>query len=222
MKCSRGKYDEAISIREIKRLFADWAIEQGFGFPPPKNPKKERVAIIGAGPAGLACGFYLTRLGYKPVVFESLPVAGGMMKVGIPDFRLPKDKLAAEIEVIARAGVEIRLNSPVKSVEALLKQGFPAVFIGTGAHTAQPLNVPGHDLKGVLSGIDFLREVNLGKKVNVGANVVVIGGGSTALDTARVAKRLGAKQVQVIYRRTRAEMPAWPEEVEHLRAHRAG
>ncbi len=111
-KCSRGKYDEAIAIREIKRLFADWAIEQGIGFRPPKDPKKEKVAIIGAGAAGLACGFYLTRLGYKPVVFESQPVPGGMMRLGIPAFRLPHEKLQAEIEVIAQAGVEIRLNTP--------------------------------------------------------------------------------------------------------------
>ena len=213
-KCSRGKYDQSIAIREIKRLFADWAIEQRMGFLPPKTPKKERVAIVGAGPAGLACGFYLTRMGYQPVVFDAQPVAGGMMKLGIPDFRLPKDKLAEEIEVIARAGVEIRLNSPVKSIDDLKKQGFQAVFLGTGAWTAQPLNVPGVDLKGVLSGIDFLREVNLGKKAEVGRRVIVIGGGSTAMDAARVAKRLGAEKVQLLYRRTRAEMPAWPEEVE--------
>jgi NADH-quinone oxidoreductase subunit F len=213
-KCSRGKYDQSIAIREIKRLFADWAIEQRMGFLPPKTPKKERVAIVGAGPAGLACGFYLTRMGYQPVVFDAQPVAGGMMKLGIPDFRLPKDKLAEEIEVIARAGVEIRLNRPVKSIDDLKKQGFQAVFLGTGAWTAQPLNVPGVDLKGVLSGIDFLREVNLGKKVEVGRKVIVIGGGSTAMDAARVAKRLGAEKVQLLYRRTRAEMPAWPEEIE--------
>jgi NADH-quinone oxidoreductase subunit F len=219
-KCSRGKYDQAIAIREVKRLFADWAVEQDIGFLPPKTPKKERVAIIGAGPAGLACGFYLSRMGYRPVVFEAMPVAGGMMKLGIPDFRLPKEKLAAEIAVIERAGVEIRLNSPVKSVEDLKNQGFQAVFLGTGAWTPQPLNVPGIDLKGVLSGIDFLREVNLGKKVEVGQRVVVIGGGSTAMDAARVSKRLGAQSVQVVYRRTRAEMPAWPEEIEEAQEER--
>ena len=212
-KCSRGKYDEAIAIREIKRLFADWAIEQGIGFRPPKNPKKEQVAIIGGGAAGLSCGFYLTRLGYKPVVFEAQPVPGGMMRLGIPAFRLPHEKLQAEIDVIAQAGVEIRLNSPVKSLEDLRKQGFQAIFIGVGAWQAQPLTLPGEDLSGVIPGIDFLRMVNLGQKVEMGQDVTVVGGGSTAMDAARVAKRLGAKNVRVIYRRTRAEMPAQPEEL---------
>ena len=212
-KCSRGKYDEAIAIREIKRLFADWAIEQGIGFLPPKISKKEKVAIIGAGAAGLSCGFYLTRLGYKPVVFESQSVAGGMMRLGIPAFRLPHEKLQAEIDVIAQAGVEIRLNSPVKSIEDLRQEGFQAIFIGVGAWQPQSLNIPGEDLPGVLPGIDFLRMVNLGQKVDVGQDVTIVGGGSTAMDAARVAKRLGAKNVRVIYRRTRAEMPALPEEL---------
>lgn len=212
-KCSRGKYDETIAIREIKRLFADWAIEQGLGFEPPKDPKKEKVAIIGAGPAGLACGFYLTRLGYRPVVFEAMPVAGGMMRLGIPSFRLPHDKLKAEIDVIARAGVEIRLNHPISSLEDLRREGFQAIFAGVGAWQAMPLNIPGEELSGVMPGIDFLRDVNLGKQINVGEKVTVVGGGSTAMDAARVAKRLGAKTVQVIYRRTRAEMPTQPEEL---------
>ncbi|TFG84459.1 MAG: hydrogenase [Spirochaetales bacterium] len=212
-KCARGKYDEAIAIREVKRLFADWAIEQGMGFTPPKKPKKERIAIVGAGPAGLSCAFYLTRMGYLPVVFEALPVAGGMMKVGIPDYRLPKDKLDAEISVIERAGVEIRLGSPVSSIEALMDQGFKAVFIGTGAHQSQPLNVEGSDLPGVISGIDFLRQVNLGQLLEVGDDVVVVGGGSTAMDAARSAKRLGAHNVRIVYRRTRTEMPAQLDEV---------
>ena len=212
-KCARGKYDEHIAIREVKRLFADWAIECGIGFTPPKKPKKERVAVIGAGPAGLACAFYLTRLGYRPVVFEALPVAGGMMKVGIPDYRMPKDKLEAEISVIERAGVEIRLDSPVDSIESLMEDGYQAVFVGTGAHQAIPLNVEGSDLPGVISGIDFLRKVNLGEQIDVGDDVVVVGGGSTAMDAARTAKRMGAHNVRVVYRRTRAEMPAQIDEV---------
>jgi len=212
-KCSRGKYDQALAIREVKRLFADWAIDEGLGFAPPQNPHQEKVAVIGAGAAGLACAFYLTRLGYKPVVFEAMKVAGGMMKVGIPDFRLPKDKLQAEIGVIQRAGVEIRTNSPVATIEELNKKGYAAVFIGSGAQQAQKLNIEGNELKGVLSGIDFLRDVNLGKKVNLGDDVVVVGGGSTAMDAARMARRLGARNVRLVYRRTRAEMPAQCEEL---------
>jgi NADH-quinone oxidoreductase subunit F len=212
-KCSRGKYDQALAIREVKRLFADWAIDEGLGFAPPLKPHREKVAVIGAGPAGLACAFYLTRLGYQPVVFEALKVAGGMMKVGIPDFRLPKDRLQAEIDVIARAGVDIRLGSPVASIDELLKKGFDAVFVGSGAHQAQKLSIEGNELKGVLSGIDYLREVNLGKKVKIGDDVVVVGGGSTAMDAARMARRSGARNVRLIYRRTRAEMPAQLEEL---------
>ena len=216
-KCSRGKYDEPIAIREVKRLFADWAIDQGLGFAPPATSHPEKVAVIGSGPAGLACAFYLTRLGYRPLVFEALPVAGGMMKVGIPDYRLPKEKLAAEIAVIERAGVEIKLNRPVKSVDELLKKGFAAIFIASGAHQSQPLNIPGAELKGVVSGIDFLRQVNIGsdsaKKIKTGKDVIVIGGGSTAMDAAGVAKRLGSENVRVVYRRSRSEMPAQAEEV---------
>ena len=212
-KCSRGKYDQALAIREVKRLFADWAIDEGLGFAPPQQVHKEKVAVVGAGPAGLACAFYLTRLGYKPVVFEALKVAGGMMKVGIPDFRLPKDKLQAEIAVIEKAGVQIKLNSPVATIDELTKKGYAAVFIGSGAHQAQKLNIEGNDLKGVMSGIDFLREVNLGKKINIGNDVVVVGGGSTAMDAARLARRLGAGNVRLVYRRTRAEMPAQLEEL---------
>jgi NADH-quinone oxidoreductase subunit F len=212
-KCSRGKYDQAVAIREVKRLFADWAIDEGLSFAPPQKPHKEKVAIVGAGPAGLACAFYLTRLGYKPVVFEALKVTGGMMKVGIPDFRLPKDKLQAEIAVIEKAGVEIKLNSPVTSIDELTDKGYAAVFIGSGAHQAQKLNIEGNDLKGVMSGIDFLREVNLGKKIIIGNDVVVVGGGSTAMDAARLARRLGAGNVRLVYRRTRTEMPALLEEL---------
>lgn len=210
-KCARGKYDEAVAIREVKRSFSDWAIEKGMGFAPPLKPKKEKVAIIGAGPSGLACGFYLTRMGYKPTVFESASEPGGMMKWGIPDYRLPKDKLKAEINVIERAGVDIKLNHPVKSLDELKEYG--AVFIATGAHTATGMGVNGDDKEGVMYGIDFLRKINDGQTVDIGDSVVVVGGGSTAMDAARTAKRLGAKDVRVIYRRTLAEMPAQREEI---------
>lgn len=211
-KCARGKYDEPVSIREVKRSFADWAIEKGMGFAPPYKTKDKKVAIIGAGPAGLSCAFYLTRLGYKPVVYEASSEPGGMMMWGIPEYRLPKEKLKAEINVIERAGVDIRLNSRVESIEAL-KKDYDAVFISTGAHTATRMDLPGSDKKGVLSGIEFLYKTNAGEEVNIGKHVVVVGGGSTAMDAARTAKRLGAEDVRVIYRRTKAEMPAHLEEI---------
>ena len=214
-KCERGKLDEPIAIREIKRVFADWAKEKGIGFAPPENPKKEKVAIIGAGPAGLSCAFYLTRLGYKPVVFEALPVAGGMMRIGIPDYRLPKDIVESEIKRIEKAGVEIRLNSPVSSIRELKEKGFDAIFIGIGAQESRKLNIPGEDLEGEIYGIDFLKMINLDRRIDLtDKRVMVFGGGSTAMDAARTALRLNAKEVIVSYRRSRNEMPAQPEEVE--------
>ncbi len=212
-RCERGKFDEPVAIREVKRLFADWALNEPPKFTPPEDSKKEKVAIIGAGPAGLACGFYLTRMGYKPVVFEALPIPGGMMTVGIPEYRLPKKVTLKEIEIIEKAGVEIRLNTRVESLDKLKEEGFDAVFIATGAHTSRKMNIPGEDAEGVISGIDFLRKINLGENIEVGENVIVIGGGSTATDAARTALRLGAKNVKIVYRRTKAEMPALPEEI---------
>ena len=213
--CERGKFDEPIAIREVKRLFADWARENDVQFNPPLELRKEKVAIVGAGPAGLSCAYFLTRLGYRPVVFESLPVPGGMMRVGIPDYRLPKDVLNEEIARIVESGVELRLNSPVSSLQEVKEMGFDAVFISIGAHRSEKLNVKGEELEGITGGIDFLREVNLGKKMDLkGKRVAVVGGGSTAMDAARTALRLKASEVSVIYRRSREEMPAQAAEVE--------
>jgi NADH-quinone oxidoreductase subunit F len=213
-KCNRQKFDEAVAIREVKRVFADWALKDAPSWEPPKDPRKERVAIIGAGPAGLACAFYLTRLGYLPTVFEALPVAGGMMRVGIPDYRLPPDVLDREIERIVEAGVKLELNHKVDNLQSLFDDGYGAVFVGVGAHTSYKLNVPGEDMPGVYHGIDFLRDVNLGKEVKIGNKVVVVGGGNTAIDAARTALRLGSEEVNIIYRRTKDDMPAFPEEIE--------
>lgn len=213
--CERGKFDESIAIREVKRLFADWATESGIEFAPPQKPKKEKVAIVGSGPAGLSCAFYLTRLGYKPVVFESLPIPGGMMRVGIPDYRLPKDTLEQEIKRIVKSGVDLRLNSPVNSVKELKDMGFDAIFISIGAHCSEKLGVKGEELEGVVGGIEFLRDVGLKRKtINLkDKKVIVIGGGSTAMDTARTALRVGSKNVSVVYRRSREEMPAQASEI---------
>lgn len=212
--CERGKFDESIAIREVKRLFSDWANEVDYQFKPPENPKKEKVAIIGSGPSGLSCAFYLTRLGYKPTVFESLPFPGGMMMYGIPDYRLPKDTLKKEIDRIINSGVELILNYEVKSIKELKEKGFDVVFVAVGAHESIKMGVKGEELDGIMGGVEFLREITLNKNFDLkGKKVTVVGGGSTAMDAARVAVRLGASDVKVIYRRSKDEMPAQKIEV---------
>lgn len=211
--CKRGPIDEPIAIRMLKRYAVDnddgqW--EKGIKTAPPTG---KRVAVIGAGPAGLTCGYYLARRGHAVTVFEALPEPGGMMKVGIPEYRLPRRLLNADIKGIEAAGVKIKLGVQAKSPEELLKQGFGAVLVALGAHQAIGLGVPGEDDPRVLGGVAFLRDVSLGRKVALGKRVAVIGGGNTAMDSARTAVRLGASEVSIIYRRTRAEMPAAPEEV---------
>jgi NADPH-dependent glutamate synthase beta subunit-like oxidoreductase len=212
--CRRGALNEPISIKNLKRFVADrdTGLWKQYSRRLPQTHKK--VAIVGSGPAGLTCGYYLAKLGHTVTVFEALPVAGGMMRVGIPDYRLPPDILENEIDVIKEAGVDIKLNTRVESVDALFGQGYNAVFLAPGAHRGQPLGVAGDTLPGVYDGASFLRDINLGKKVDVGKKVAVIGGGNVAIDSARVARRLGAQEVHVIYRRTRTEMPASPEDVE--------
>jgi len=213
-KCRRGSLDEAIAIKELKRFAADH--DTGVWKPNSKIAPAtgKKVAIIGSGPAGLTAGFYLAKKGHKVTAFEALPVSGGMMRVGIPRYRLPDEILDREIEEIENAGVEIKLNSRVDSVDDLLKQGFDAVFIGTGAHKGQGMGIEGENSQGIIDGADFLRRVSLGEKVKVGNRVMVVGGGNVAIDASRTALRLGAKEVTIVYRRTRAEMPANGEEIE--------
>ncbi len=212
--CRRGALNEPISIKSLKRFVADR--DAGFWkhYSHKLPPTGKRVAIIGSGPAGLTAGYYLAKLGHTVTVFEQYPAAGGMMRVGIPDYRLPPEVLEGEIEIIKEAGVEIRLNTKVESVDSLFEQGYEAVFLAPGAHRGQGLGVEGDTLPGIYDGASFLRDINLGEKVDVGKKVAVIGGGNVAIDSARVALRLGAGEVHVIYRRTRAEMPASPEDVE--------
>jgi formate dehydrogenase (NADP+) beta subunit len=212
--CRRGALNEPISIKFLKRFVADrddgsW---KKFSRRLPKTGKK--TAVVGAGPAGLTAAYYLAKCGHEATVFEALPVAGGMMRVGIPDYRLPPEVLEKEIDEIREVGVDIKLNTRVDSVDSLFEQGFEAVFLSPGAHRGMKLGIPGEDSPGVLDGAAFLRKVNLGEKVDVGDSVAVIGGGNVAIDSARVALRLGAKDVSILYRRTRNEMPASPEEVE--------
>ncbi|MBM4445943.1 MAG: FAD-dependent oxidoreductase [Chloroflexi bacterium] len=214
-KCRRGQIDEPIAIRHLKRFAADYAFEHGFEYIPEiKERKKEKVAIVGAGPAGLSAAWDLAREGYQVTVFEALPVAGGMLAVGIPEYRLPKNMLNKEIETIKKLGVNIRLNTPVTEAESLLKDGYQAVFIATGAHKGDKMGIPGEDLDGVFDAIDFLRETSLGKEIKVGQTVAVVGGGNSAIDAARVALKKGAKEVHILYRREKRDMPAIDEEIE--------
>jgi NADPH-dependent glutamate synthase beta subunit-like oxidoreductase/Pyruvate/2-oxoacid:ferredoxin oxidoreductase delta subunit len=212
--CRRGAMNEAISIKFLKRFVADR--DAGFWkhYARKSPPTGKKAAIIGSGPAGLTAGYYLAKAGHTVTVFEQFSKAGGMMRVGIPDYRLPPEVLDREIEEIKSAGVDIKLNSRIESVDSLLEQGYQAVFLAPGAHIGTALGVEGDKNPGVYDGASFLRDANLGVKVDVGQRVAVIGGGNVAIDGARVALRLGAKDVRILYRRTRAEMPASAEEVE--------
>jgi NADPH-dependent glutamate synthase beta subunit-like oxidoreductase/Pyruvate/2-oxoacid:ferredoxin oxidoreductase delta subunit len=214
--CRRGVVDEPIAIRELKRFAAEHG-EAGYPTPlPPERRRPERVAIVGAGPTGLSAAYQLVRAGYGVTVFEAMPVAGGMMAVGIPEYRLPKRVLQAEVERILSLGVELRLNTAMGrdfGLDDLDRQGFAAILLATGAHKAQRLGIPGEDLGGVWPATLFLKQFNLGEGVRLQGEVVVVGGGSTAMDAARSAWRAGAERVRVLYRRTRADMPAQAEEV---------
>ena len=219
-KCRRNQLDEPLAVRALKRYAADYVLSSG-KFPPiaVKGRKSQKVAVVGAGPAGLTAAHYLAKQGYGVTVFEALPVAGGMMAVGIPDYRLPKVALNAEIEAIKRLGVEIRTGVKIGKDISLadLRRDHNAVFVAVGAHADQRLEIPGEDANGVVSGITFLRELNLGQPMDLkGKKVAVIGGGNVAADAARSAQRLGAAAVSVYYRRTREEMPAMPEEIEEM------
>ncbi|MEW5912184.1 MAG: NAD(P)-binding protein [Thermodesulfobacteriota bacterium] len=216
--CARGEVDEPIAIRELKRFVADWEVNSGqMDLPTCKPPRPEKIAIIGAGPAGLAAAYYLALEGFAVTIFEALPKAGGMLRVGIPDYRLPPEVLDYEIEYIQKLGVEIRLNTPVGGnlgLEQLKREGYSAVFLAVGAHKGLRLGVPGEALPGVRSGVEFLRQAALGTAECPGEKVCVIGGGNVAVDAARTALRLGSREVTILYRRTREEMPAYEEEIE--------
>jgi len=213
-KCTRGQIDEPIAIRVLKR-FA-WEHDAGIWRKQSKvaPPSGRRVAIVGSGPAGLCAGYYLAKLGHAVTAFEALAEPGGMTRYGIPEYRLPKNILRAEIKEIENVGVEIRTNTRVDSLDALFAQGYDAIFLAVGAQQGIGIGVEGEDNPRVMGGVSFLRRVSMGEKVEVGDRVAVIGGGNTAMDSARTARRLGAKEVTIVYRRTRAEMPASHEEIE--------
>ena len=213
--CRRCDVDSPVGIRNLKRLAADQFDPRDIEIAclPARD---EKVAIIGSGPAGLSAAYHLARKGILSTIYEALPETGGMLRVGIPEHRLPMDILDQEIEVITKLGVEIKTDTPLGpdlTVDDLFDQGYKAIYLGIGAHKGIELGVPGEKAGGVRQGVDFLREVNLTGKADVGENVAIIGGGNVAIDVARCAVRLGSKNVNIIYRRTRAEMPAWEEEI---------
>jgi len=214
-ECQRQKLDEPVAISALKRFVTDFA---AYDAPQPiSRTKKEKVAIVGSGPAGLSAAYDLVRMGYGVTVFEALPVAGGMLAVGVPQYRLPKEALQRDIDYIQGLGVEIKLNTLLGgglSLDGLKQQGYDAIFIATGAHKGQRLTVPGADLDGVLVGTSFLQDINLGRKVKVGKRVVVVGGGHVAVDCARSAWRQGAREVQMACLECREEMPATGLELE--------
>jgi glutamate synthase (NADPH/NADH) small chain len=229
-KCSLAKKGAPIAIGRLERYVADWELADVMQRRPQfiaPVPSGKSVAVIGAGPAGLTVAADLAKLGHRVVIFEALHVAGGVLVYGIPEFRLPKDIVQAEVEYVKSLGVELALNCVVGktlSIDELLQDGFQAAFLGTGAGLPMFLNIPGENLSGIYSANEFLTRVNLMKAylfpdhltpVNVGERVVVIGGGNVAMDSARCALRLGAYEVRVVYRRSRAEMPARREEVEN-------
>ena len=214
-ECSRGERDQPIAIKAIKRFLADLEPQMGLEPPKPERDSGEKVAVVGSGPGGLSAAYYLAVRGYRPTVFESGRELGGMLRTGIPPYRLPRDVLDAEIDYIRRAGVEFRTGSAVGrdvTFDRLLEEGYRAFFLATGAHAEQGLKVRGEELEGVISGYGFLRARHLGEAAPIGRRAVVVGGGNVAMDAARTALRLGA-QVTVLYRRAREQMPAQPEEV---------
>jgi NADH-quinone oxidoreductase subunit F len=215
-KCVAGEWDDPIAIRLLKRFLADYEMKHELEMEEkPKSEKKEKVAIVGSGPGGLTCAYYLALEGYKVTVFESQEIPGGMLALGIPDFRLPKDVLKYEIDRIRKLGVDIKTNTTVGRDISLdqLKQEFNAVFIAIGAYKGLKMKIPGEEAEGVIDALEFLTDVNLGRKVKIGDKVIVVGGGNSAIDAARVAKRFG-KDTKILYRRTRAEMPAIKSEIE--------
>ncbi|MGH2408053.1 MAG: FAD-dependent oxidoreductase [Candidatus Limnocylindrales bacterium] len=213
--CRRGTLDEPISIRTLKRF----AAEHGHLAPalPPVAARAGRVAVVGGGPAGMSAAFYLARLGYPVTVFEAMPVPGGMMAIGIPEYRLPRTVLRDEIQRIVDSGVELRLDTAMGrdfSLADLERDGYRAIFLSTGASKSRRLGVPGDGLRGVVPATLFLKQVNLGEGPRLDGPVIVVGGGSTAMDAARSAWRSGATSVTILYRRGRQEMPAQVEEIE--------
>jgi len=214
--CTRASLDTSVDIRKIKRFFADYYYEKYPEAPAVEITKStgKKIAVIGSGPAGLTAAYHLALKGHTVKIFEAAPAAGGMLKLALPEYRAPKSVVDRDIQNITVLGVEIEVNKKIENLLALKDQGFDAVFVSVGTRDSVKLNVPGSDLDGIISCLDFLQEDNIGTKIDLtGKKVMVVGGGNTAIDAARTSVRLGAEKVTVVYRRSREEMPCFAPEI---------
>jgi len=218
-KCRRGELDEPVAIRSLKRFASDWYFDHiGKAEEPFPVTENQKIAVVGAGPSGLTCAYFLVKMGYGVTVFEAKSVAGGMLGITVPEFRLPRKVIQAEIEHIESCGVEIHYNSPIDArhtVNDLVKEGYNAVFIAAGAQASKRIGIPGEreELDGLYYGLNFLTDVKAGEEIRLNGRVVVVGGGNVAIDVARTATRIGAKDVQLFCLEARDEMPAWEKEL---------
>jgi glutamate synthase (NADPH/NADH) small chain len=227
--CVRGRKGEPVGIGRLERFVADWYMARGENQDIKIEKKSKRVAVIGSGPAGLTCAGDLAKMGYNVTIFEAFHTPGGVLVYGIPEFRLPKTLVQKEIDTIRQLGVEIKTNmviGKISTLDELKEEGYEAIFIGTGAGLPSFMGIPGENLNGVYSANEFLTRINLMKAykfpetdtpIKIGRNVAVVGGGNVAMDAARSAKRLGAENAYIVYRRSEAEMPARLEEVHHAK-----
>lgn len=213
--CNRGKLDAAVGINSVERFLGDEALKHGWQFAAPASETGKKVLVVGAGPSGMSAAYQLRRLGHRVTVMEAGPLMGGMMRFGIPKYRLPRDVLEAELQRIAALGVEVQLNCKVTDIrQTMLDGGFDAAFLAVGAHIAKRAFIPAKDGARLLDAVSVLRSMEGEDKPMLGRRVVVYGGGNTAIDVARTAKRLGATEAIIVYRRTREKMPAHDFEVE--------
>ncbi len=211
--CNRSPYDEPVSVANLERFLGDYALEHSLQLPSPPERRNTKVACVGSGPAGLASAYHLARHGYAVTVFEALPVAGGMLRVGVPKFNLPTRVLQAEINRLLALGIEIKLDTPVTDLDLLFTEDYQAVLLAVGAHRGYKPAIPGADLPDALVGVEFLHHARSGRRIRVGKHVVVVGGGNVAIDVARTAFRFGAKQVDILCLERADTMPAHPRQI---------